>query len=76
MKKILNHSSVPWKDKLSVLVVDSLYSQRGFIGKQDKQDNLVIITRVRSNRIFYRQFCPEESQGKKSGHPRRQRRQV
>jgi hypothetical protein len=70
VKKILNHSSVPWKDKLSVLVVDSLYSQRGFIGKQDKQDNLVIITRVRSNRIFYRQFCPEDSASKKSGHPR------
>ncbi|NEP61698.1 MAG: hypothetical protein F6K31_32895 [Symploca sp. SIO2G7] len=26
MKTILNHASVPWKDKLSVLVADSLYS--------------------------------------------------
>ncbi len=30
LKTILNNSSVPWKDKLSVLVVDSLYSQRNF----------------------------------------------
>ena len=30
LKTILNHSSVPWKGKLSVLVVDSLYSQRNF----------------------------------------------
>ncbi len=70
MKTILNHSSVPWKGKLSVLVADSLYSQRGFLGEQVKEDNLVIITRVRSNRVFYRQFIPEDTRLKSSGHPR------
>jgi hypothetical protein len=30
LKTILNHSSAPWQGKLSVAVVDSLYSQRGF----------------------------------------------
>ncbi len=70
MKTILNHSSVPWKGKLSVLVADSLYSQRDFLGEQVKQDHLVIITRVRSNRVFYRQFIPEDSQPNSAGHPR------
>ena len=70
LKTILNHSSVPWKDKLLVLVVDSLYSQRGFLGEQVQEDNLVTITRVRSNRVFYRQFIPLDSQLKSSGHPR------
>ena len=58
------------KDKLSVLVADSGYSQREFIGEQVKQDNLVVITRVRSDRVFYRQFIPDPDSPKKSGHPR------
>ncbi len=43
-------------DKLSVLVADSFYSQRDFIGEQVKHKNLITVTRVRSNRVFYRQF--------------------
>ena len=70
LKKILNHSSAPWKDTLSVLVADSLYSQRGFIFEQLKQENLVTVTRVRSNRVFYRQFISDDTQIKKRGHPR------
>ncbi|NET62408.1 MAG: transposase [Symploca sp. SIO2E6] len=70
MKTILNHSSVPWKDKLSVLVADSLYSQRSFLGEQVKHNNLVTITRVKSNRVFYRQFVPEDSLLNPPGHPR------
>ena len=70
MTTILNHSSAPWQGNLSVLVADSLYSQRDFLGAQVKQDNLVIITRVRSNRVFYRQFIREDSQPNTAGHPR------
>ncbi len=70
LKTILNHSSVPWKGKLSVLVVDSLYSQRGFLGEQVNSENLVTIARVRSNRVFYRQFIPSAPRAKSSGHPR------
>lgn len=58
------------KNKLSVLVADSGYSQREFIGEQVKQDNLVVVTRVRSNRVFYRKFIPDPDCPKKSGHPR------
>ena len=70
LKTILNNSSVPWKGKLSVLVVDSLYSQRGFLGEQVQEENLVTISRVRSNRVFYRQFIPPDPRTKSSGHPR------
>ncbi len=59
-----------WSNQLSVLVADSVYSQREFIGEQVKEDNLVIITRVRSDRVFYRQFIPDHDSPKKSGHPR------
>jgi hypothetical protein len=70
LQTILQDSSVPWKGKLSVLVVDSLYSQRGFLGEQVKSDNLVTIARVRSNRVFYRPFIPSDTRLKSSGHPR------
>ncbi len=58
------------KKQLSVLVADSGYSQREFIGEQVKQDNLLVITRVRSDRVFYRQFTSDPNSPKKSGHPR------
>jgi len=70
LKTILNHSSAPWKDKLAVVVVDSLYSQRGFLGEQVQSEHLVTISRVRSNRVFYRQFSPSEERAKPCGHPR------
>ncbi len=69
LEKIFKSSSF-CREELSVLVADSLYSQRGFIGEQVKQKNLVTITRVRSNRVFYRQFIPQINAVKKSGHPR------
>ena len=59
-----------FSDKLSVLVADSDYSQRDFIGEQVKHKDVVTITRVRSNRIFYRQFIREVTDKKTSGHPR------
>lgn len=70
LAKILNYESAPWKDKLSVLVADSLYSQRAFLNQQVNEDNLVSIIRVKSNRVFYRKFIPSDSPLKSSGHPR------
>ncbi|MDE5083042.1 MAG: transposase [Trichodesmium sp. St18_bin1] len=58
------------ENKLSVLVADSLYSQRDFIGEQVQHKNFITVTRVRSNRVFYRQFIREQSQKNNSGHPR------
>ena len=35
-----------------------------------KHEGVVTITRVRSHRVFYRQFIPAPNQPKTSGHPR------
>ena len=59
-----------FSDKLAVLVADSDYSQRDFIGEQVKHEGVVAITRVRSDRVFYCQFIPHPNQPKTSGHPR------
>lgn len=69
LEKILKTASFS-EDKLSVLVADSFYSQRDFIGEQVKQNNLITVTRVRTNRVFYRQFIRKENQAITSGHPR------
>ena len=69
LEKIFNTGSF-CGDKLSVLVADSFYSQRDFIGEQVKQNNLVTVTRIRSNRVFYRQFISKKKQKITSGHPR------
>ncbi len=58
-----------FSDKLAVLVADSDYSQRDFIGEQVKYKEVVTITRVRSDRVFYCQFISEPNQAKTSGHP-------
>ncbi|EAM52129.1 conserved hypothetical protein [Crocosphaera watsonii WH 8501] len=51
-------------------MADSDYSQKDFIGEQVKHEDLVTITRVRSDRVFYRQFIRDPNQAKTSGHPR------
>lgn len=68
--KTIFQTSLFGGDKLSILVADSLYSQREFIGEQVKRKNLVVLTRVRSNRVFYRAVIPEINEPKTSGHPR------
>jgi DDE superfamily endonuclease len=50
---LMTDESLPWYDKLSVLTADSVYSQRSFLFDASKHKNLVVITRSRSNRIFY-----------------------
>ncbi|EAM50660.1 hypothetical protein CwatDRAFT_3663 [Crocosphaera watsonii WH 8501] len=68
LKKIWQSSL--FSDKLSALVADSDYSQKDFIGEQVKHEDVVTITRVRSDRVFYRQFIRDPNQAKTSGHPR------
>ena len=69
INKVINYPEFS-DNKLSVIVADSLYSQRGFIGKQVENKNVVIVTRVRSNRVFYLPFHPPKNSIPKSGHPR------
>ncbi len=53
IQSVMCDSSLPWHKKLCVLVGDTEYSQRSFLEQQSKHKNLVVIARVRSNRIFY-----------------------
>lgn len=53
---------------LSVLVGDSDYSARCFLAKGVEHKNLVIVVRVRGNRIFYRMPNQDDSPSGK-GHP-------
>ena len=69
VKNLFKTDNSSWSKELSVLVADSVYSQRDFIGEQVKEKNLVTITRVRSNRVFYRQFI-DNNTTKRAGHPR------
>lgn len=68
LKKLWKNSEDS-EDKRSVLVADCDYSQRGFIGEQVQQKNVVTITRVRSNRVFYRPFIDKHPDKKRVGHP-------
>lgn len=69
LQKLWESSGIS-NEKLAVLVADCDYSQRGFIGEQVQQENLVTLTRIRSNRVFYRPFIDENPDLKRAGHPR------
>jgi hypothetical protein len=67
LRQILNNENLPWSNNLSVVVVDSDYSSKTFLTEQKQHKNLVVVTRVRSNRVFY--TCPEPQAKLSKGHP-------
>ncbi len=67
LKQILTNENLPWSNHLSVVVVDSDYSAKTFLTEQEQHSNLVVVTRVRSNRVFY--TCPETQAKPSKGHP-------
>ncbi|MFB2893647.1 transposase [Aerosakkonemataceae cyanobacterium BLCC-F50] len=66
----LHHCPAFEKEQLSVLFADSYYSQRQFLCALSSQSNLVLITRVRSNRFFSRQPSINEETKSGRGHRR------
>ncbi len=68
LKQILTNENLPWSNHWSVLVVDSDYSAKTFLAEQEQHPNLVVVTRVRSNRVFY--ASPEPKIIPSKGHPR------
>lgn len=66
--RLLNDESLPWYRDLCVLVADSDYSHRRFLYPFSTQDNRVIVSRARANRVFYR--LPAVLAEKRRGHPR------
>ena len=67
LKQILTTDNLPWSNHLSVLVVDSDYSAKTFLAEQEQHRNLVVVTRVRSNRVFY--TYPKLKAKASVGHP-------
>ncbi len=67
LKQILTQKNLPWSNHRSVVVVDSDYSAKTFLAEQSQHPNLVVVTRVRSNRVFYQ--SPEISSQPSKGHP-------
>jgi hypothetical protein len=68
VERLLNDDSLPWHRDLCVLVADSDYAHRSFLYPFSTQDNRVIVSRARSNRVFYRLAVPPTE--KRRGHPR------
>ncbi len=68
LKQILTNENLPWSNHLSVVVVDSDYSAKTFLAEQEQHSNLVVVTRVRSNRVFYQ--SPEPIAKPSKGHPK------
>jgi hypothetical protein len=71
IKALLSDKSLPWYDQLCVLAADSTYSQRSFLFEQCKHQNLVVVARVRSNRIFYQSPAPILDNTPKRGCPKK-----
>jgi hypothetical protein len=65
---LLHDETLPFGNNLSVLVADSSYSAREFLGQEVKHKNLVTLVRVAANRKFYR--IPQlDDSPKGKGHP-------
>ncbi|EDX71679.1 hypothetical protein MC7420_2345 [Coleofasciculus chthonoplastes PCC 7420] len=67
-QEALSHLDLP-QNSLSVLVADSDYSSSSFLKQNLSDDNVVIITRVRRNRVFYRHPGDCRVKTKRRGHP-------
>ena len=66
---LMNERASPVAGDLTVQVGDTAYSKPAYLHAGGQHDNLVTIARARSNRVFYRQFVPEEGFKAPPGHP-------
>jgi len=65
---LMKDEDLPFHEASCVLVADIGYSAATFLGPVLSYENLVTVTRFRSNRVFYRR--PEPAEGKSgAGHP-------
>ena len=71
IKALLEDKSLPWFEQLCLLAADSTYSQRSFLFEQCKHKNLVVVARVRSNRVFYQSPPPVLDNTPKRGCPKK-----
>lgn len=70
IKSLMCDQSLPWHRKLSLIAADSTYGQRSFLYEQSQHKNLVVVARVRSNRVFY-QSPPTQQFHTRRGCPKK-----
>lgn len=66
---LLEDDTQPFYGALCIHVADSTYSAVNYLGRVGRYRNLVSVTRVAENRVFYRRFPAEQRDGG-PGHPR------
>lgn len=54
IQALLDDPKLPWYEQLVVVMGDSAYGCRPFLGPLGQYENLVLLTRARPNRVFYR----------------------
>ncbi len=69
VQSLLTDKRLPFQRDLWVEVGDTSYSQRAYLAAHRRWPNLVTITRLRSNRAFYRAYTSVDREPRK-GHPR------
>jgi len=67
LQALLHDPTLPWAEQVCVLSADSRYSNRRFLYPLATEDNLIVITRVRSNRTFF--HTPESKTHQGRGRP-------
>ncbi len=70
LRSLLNDPAMPFHGQLCVSVRDSSYSKPACLATEREFENLVSLTRVRSNRVFYQQYVPAPDAPPRRGHPR------
>jgi hypothetical protein len=68
---LMEDEILPWHNELCVAVEDSTYSAVTHLGPvmMQEHEDLVVVARARSNRVFYRQAPSVEEENRPPGHP-------
>lgn len=69
LNAIVKNTRLPFHKELTVDVVDAKYGVVTFLAKVADNDNLIVIPRSRSNRVYYRSFVPSPHKSRSKGHP-------
>jgi hypothetical protein len=68
-RMLLEDDALPFKNQLCVMGLDSAYSCADYISPTSIYENFVSITRLRGNRVVYRQVELSEEEKASRGHP-------
>jgi len=69
VQAVLDDDALPFSQGLCVTVGDTAYSALSFVGPLAGQQSLVLLARVRGDRVFYRPAAPPEGETAPVGHP-------